>query len=94
MLLHNTAAVLLIMLGFVTLGVWHEQDSSIIGAENFADFLKRESSNVIKSEEQYPIFVSKCGIPSQMRDFIMQSRTGYFITISFTHVKADGCREL
>ena len=34
------------------------------GAENFGDFLKRESSKVIKSEERYPILVWKCEVPS------------------------------
>ena len=41
-LLHNTTAVVLITLGFMTLGVWHQLDSGIVGAENFCDFLKRE----------------------------------------------------
>ena len=45
MLLRNV----LITLGLMTLWVWHEQDSGIAGggAENFGDFLKRESSKVI-----------------------------------------------
>ena len=31
MLLHNTTVVVLITLGFMTLGVWHKQDSGIQG---------------------------------------------------------------
>ena len=36
MLLHNTTAVVLITLGFMTLGVWHERDSGKAGAETKA----------------------------------------------------------
>ena len=51
MLLRNTTAVVIITLGFMTFGLWHERDSGKAGdgwggAERFGDFLKRESSKV------------------------------------------------
>ena len=38
---------------------------------DFAIFLKREGSKAIKSEERYPILVSKCtcGVSFSTRDF-------------------------
>ena len=58
----ETTAVLLITLGFMTLGVWHERDSGIWGgAENFGDFSQTRELKIIKSEERRPILVSKCG---------------------------------
>ena len=53
--------LVLIALGFMTLVVWHERDSGIVGGggeENVCNFLERESSKVIKS-----------GMPSQTKDF-------------------------
>ena len=46
MLLRNTAVVVIITLGFMTFGVCHERDNGKggVGADNFGDFLKRESS--------------------------------------------------
>ena len=55
----------LITLGFMTLGVWHERDSGIAGAENSGDFLKRESSKVILKWGTIPHSCIKCGVPSQ-----------------------------
>ena len=39
------------------------------GGVDFANFLKREGSKAIKSEERYPILVSKCGVSFSTRDF-------------------------
>ena len=38
----ETETVVLITLGIMTVGVLHDQDSDIAGAENVGDFLKRE----------------------------------------------------
>ena len=43
MLLRNTTAVVIITLGCMTLGGWHERDNGKAGVENVGDFLKRES---------------------------------------------------
>ena len=43
MLLHKVTAFI-IMLGFMTFRVWHEQDSGKAGADKFCDFLNWESS--------------------------------------------------
>ena len=45
MMLRNTTAVVTIMLGFMTFGVWHEWDSGKagVGAEYFGKFLKLAS---------------------------------------------------
>ena len=49
-------------------------DSGIVGeGVDFAIFLKREGSKAIKSEERYPILVSKCGVSFQTRDFPKES---------------------
>ena len=56
MLLRNTTAVVVITLGFMTFGVWQERDNGNAGAENVADFLKRE------------LIVYQIAIPSQTRD--------------------------
>ena len=59
MLLRNTTAVVLIKLGFMSFGISYERDSGMGGGGTvFSDFLKRELK-VIKSEEQYPIFIFK-----------------------------------
>ena len=87
----NTTAVLCITLRFMTLGVWHKRDSGIAGrgAKSSGDFLKRESSKVIKSEERYPILVSKCGVPSQRRDF-RNDANEILIFIAHTHDDCNG----
>ena len=65
----RSQAVVLITPGFMTLGVWHEQDSGIAGGRKFWQFSQTRELNVIKSEERYPILVSKRGVPSETRDF-------------------------
>ena len=44
-LLRNTTYMVLITLGFMTSGVWHEHDSGMAGAEHFVNFLKRYYHN-------------------------------------------------
>ena len=69
-MLHNTTAIVLITLGFMTFGVWRKQDSGTAGAENLGH--SRESSPVIKSEERYSILVSNCGVyPLKQVIFVM-----------------------
>ena len=68
MLLHNIPAVV-IMLGFMTFGVWHERDSGKGGgAENVGDILKRE----LKMGDARPHFVYQTVVPSQIRDFLIK----------------------
>ena len=70
MLLPNTTTVVLITIGFMTFGVWHERDSGIAGAENLA-IPKRESSNVIKVRNDTPILRQSVGYPVKREIFEM-----------------------
>ena len=62
MLLCSTTAVVIIMLGFMTFGVWHKQDSGKAGGTILATSQTRELNGEVQSTLQNKIFVMILGL--------------------------------